>query len=184
MVEGGWGPTFKSVVYLRFKCQRLSLYTLSVCSRGGCTDGMESWWFFPHCSRSVTNPGSLCNVTTFEIATILCWPEYWGVTLGRLISGSGSDSDAQEQGACRDMWALGDWPMFCLIVCSRSSGVRHETPGHNFLKMESNEWWRWAAATAARDYITSVTPSSAEYEFRRLRFLNSTYWTLKQRDFL
>ena len=25
MVEGGLGPTFKSVVHLRFKCQRLSL---------------------------------------------------------------------------------------------------------------------------------------------------------------
>ena len=102
-----------------FKCYKLSLSSMFVLREAAWTEWSHGDWCPPTLTAAnfrgnVTIPESLCNVTTYEMDSILCRPDGHrpgNVRLQLRWPGAG------ERIVCRDMWALDDWPMFCLIVC-------------------------------------------------------------------
>ena len=159
-----------------FKCYKLSLSSMSVLREAAWTEWSHGDWCPPTLTAAnfrgnVTIPESLCNVTTYEMDSILCRPDGHrpgNVRLRLRWPGAGE----RRRGLCVvtcELWMIGQ----CFVwLCA---GVRHGTPGHNSL------CWTWSLIrhepatltsqpAAARHYITQETSSasSAEYDFRRV----------------
>ena len=123
---------------------------------------------------NVTIPESLCNVTTYEMDSILCRPD--GHRAGNVRLRLRWPGGAGERGwhvvTC-ELWMIGQ----CFVwLCA---GVRHGHTGSQHA--DHGVWWArhepatlTSQAAAARHYITQQTSSasSAEYDFRRFWLLS------------